>query len=131
LLAAPSRERAETQSAEPQSAASKRSAFRLGGEGGCVADWAKLERDVVLRIRALAAFDSLPDNDTKRKLWNDVVLPNVRLLGEFCCNVQVEETGAPGVRDPEFTCEYFEPGDSTAAEVLAACGAEMKDRDGR
>lgn len=78
-----------------------------------MADWAQLERAVVLRIRALAAFDTLPDNDTKRKLWNDVVLPNVRLLGEFCCNVQVEETGAPGVRDPEFTCECFEPGDPT------------------
>jgi hypothetical protein len=55
-------------------------------------DWKRLERDVVERIRALAAFDEaeMPD-DVRAKLWNDVVMPNLRLLAEFCVNVRVDE----------------------------------------
>lgn len=55
-------------------------------------DWTKLERDVVERIRALEAFDEaeMPE-ELRAKLWNDVVMPNLRLLAEFCVNVRVDE----------------------------------------
>lgn len=57
-------------------------------------DWQRLEDDVVERIRALAAVMSeahdAPD-ELKRKLWTDLVEPNVRLLAEFCVNVEIED----------------------------------------
>lgn len=60
-------------------------------------DWQRLEDDVVERIRALAAVMSdahdAPD-ELKLKLWTDLVEPNVRLLAEFCANVEIED--APG-----------------------------------
>lgn len=64
------------------------------------ADWKKLETDVVARIRALSAIDhaECPDgspltDELRAQLWNDVVLPNVRLLAEFCANVRIGEDG--------------------------------------
>jgi len=55
-------------------------------------DWAKLERDVVDRIRILSAFDGaeMPE-EVRAKIWNDVVMPNLRLLAEFCANVRIGE----------------------------------------
>lgn len=57
-------------------------------------DWARLESDVVERIRALAvifreASDMPPE--LKEKTWNELALPNLRLLAEFCANVTIEE----------------------------------------
>lgn len=61
--------------------------------------WERLERDVVTRIRVLAAV-MMPKfaggQELQQKLYNDVVLPNLRLLGEFCASVQIEEA-SPGI----------------------------------
>ena len=57
-------------------------------------DWERLERDVVARIRALAAVCSDKLNapaELRERIWEDLVLPNARLLAEFCTNVHVEE----------------------------------------
>lgn len=61
-------------------------------------DWNRLERDVVLRIRALAAIcsDKLDaPEDLRAAIYRDLVLPNVRLLAEFCSAVRIddEDTG--------------------------------------
>lgn len=62
------------------------------------ADWDALEQDVVLRIRLLkgmceqmfqdATSERMPTLD---KMANELVLPNVRLLSEFCINVSLED----------------------------------------
>lgn len=53
-------------------------------------DWANLEAEVVERIRAIAAafsnkLDAPPE--LRAKIWNDLALPNLRLLAEFVSNV--------------------------------------------
>lgn len=53
-------------------------------------DWIKLERDVIDRIHCLAAVTgkNLDAPEVWRiKIWNELVLPNLRLLAEFCTNV--------------------------------------------
>lgn len=53
-------------------------------------DWGRLESEVVERIRALSAATSDHLNapsDLRDRIWNDLVVPNVRLLAEFCTNV--------------------------------------------
>lgn len=57
------------------------------------ADWARLERDVVERIRILAAASSRlgGPSELRAKVLRDLVLPNVRLLAEFCTNVRIED----------------------------------------
>ena len=57
-------------------------------------DWGRLESEVVERIRALSAATSGQLNapsELRGRIWNDLVLPNVRLLAEFCTNVQLGE----------------------------------------
>lgn len=65
------------------------------------ADWDALERDVVLRIRVLKVMckrlnaDADGSDGANRaaldKLANDLVLPNVELLGAFCTNVSLPQ----------------------------------------
>ena len=56
------------------------------------AQWESLEADVVTRIRILRdTCRSLENNPTNRKIVNDLVIPNLRLLGQFCQNVSIEE----------------------------------------
>jgi hypothetical protein len=53
-------------------------------------NWERLKIDVRERIDALAMTMSDKCNappELKAKLWTDLVLPNVRLLSEFCANV--------------------------------------------
>lgn len=57
------------------------------------AAWACLEREVVERIRALAAVSSKLDapEELRKKIHNDLILPNVRLLAQFCLSVEFDE----------------------------------------
>jgi hypothetical protein len=55
-------------------------------------DWSRLECEVSERIRALSAATSDKLNapaELREKIYNNLVLPNVRLLAEFCTNVQI------------------------------------------
>jgi hypothetical protein len=57
-------------------------------------NWERLKIEVRERIDALAATMSDRCNappELKAKLYADLILPNVRLLAEFCLNVQLEE----------------------------------------
>lgn len=57
-------------------------------------NWERLKIDVRERIDALAATMSDKCNappELKAKLWSDIVLPNVRLLAEFCTNVRFDD----------------------------------------
>jgi hypothetical protein len=57
-------------------------------------NWERLKIDVRERIDALAATMSDRCNappELKAKLWTDLVLPNVRLLSEFCANVTFDD----------------------------------------
>lgn len=61
-------------------------------------DFARIEREVVARIRALAAVcsDKLETTDDMRSaIFRDLVLPNLALLAQFCGNVDLgsEEAG--------------------------------------
>ncbi len=54
------------------------------------ADWPGLEQDVVLRIRLLRlAAGNLPRGQVGDKIANDLILPNLRLLGAFVANVDI------------------------------------------
>lgn len=55
----------------------------------CEADWDGMEADVVRRIRTLrmtCLAHGLSD-ELRGRLWNELILPNVELLGHFCVNV--------------------------------------------
>jgi hypothetical protein len=54
-------------------------------------EWTTLERDVVERIRILAALDSpkLPAGQMKDAVLRDLVTPHVKLLKEFVDCVKV------------------------------------------
>jgi|SRR3990172_10001399 len=57
-------------------------------------DWERIKIEVRERIDALAATMSDRCNaspELKSKLWSDLVLPNVRLLAEFCANVTFDD----------------------------------------
>lgn len=59
-------------------------------------DWVALERDVVDRIRFLAAYEgtiTYPWTELQKKIWDDLVMPNLRLLGQFCANVDIDGQG--------------------------------------
>ena len=59
-------------------------------------NWERLKIDVRERIDALAATMGDRCNappELKAKLWTDLVLPNVRLLSEFCANVTFDDAG--------------------------------------
>ncbi|MFP4141489.1 MAG: hypothetical protein ACLFVH_13190 [Phycisphaerae bacterium] len=67
------------------------------------ADWEKLERDVVARIRVLAETAramSRPaiKREAADRIANDLILPNLQLLGAFCEAVEMDpanENSAP------------------------------------
>lgn len=57
-------------------------------------DFTAIERQVVARIRALAAIcsDRLEATDEMRSaIFRDLVLPNLTLLAHFCGNVDIGE----------------------------------------
>jgi cell division FtsZ-interacting protein ZapD len=57
-------------------------------------DWEGLEQEVVERLRMLkaAVSDKLEASPAiRQKIFEDLVLPNVALLAEFCANVTIEE----------------------------------------
>ena len=50
-----------------------------------------MERDVVTRIRLLRDLaNALPDKRLADKMANDLILPNIQLLAEFCESVDIE-----------------------------------------
>ena len=58
------------------------------------ADWDKLEKDVVGRIRMLRGLVMKGgEGETWDKIANDLILPNIGLLAGFCANVEIEEEG--------------------------------------
>jgi hypothetical protein len=57
-------------------------------------NWEEIETAVVQRIRVLAAvasdnFKTFPE--LREKIITDLVIPNVRLLAEFCANVNIKD----------------------------------------
>jgi hypothetical protein len=55
-------------------------------------DWKQLEQAVVDRIRCLAAVTGANfegPSEWRVKIWKELVVPNVRLLAEFCANVMI------------------------------------------
>jgi hypothetical protein len=61
-------------------------------------DWDGLAHDVTQRIRILQAATGDKLNappELRNALWNDIVVPNVRLLAEFCANVEIEPEETP------------------------------------
>lgn len=61
-------------------------------------DFAHIERDVVARLRALAAVCTGEMNATEEMrsaIFRDLVLPNLTLLAQFCAGVDIEEGGEP------------------------------------
>lgn len=59
------------------------------------ADWDELERDVVTRIRALKAVAAgLEPDAASDRIANELMLPALELLAEFCTSVDVKPTAA-------------------------------------
>jgi hypothetical protein len=58
-------------------------------------DWSKLKADVIERIDALAAIyerlDAPPE--WRARIWNELALPNLRLLAQFCANISFTDDG--------------------------------------
>ena len=55
------------------------------------ADWDQLQRDVATRISLLRATVNRIDADAAGDaIARDLILPNVRLLAEFCENVDID-----------------------------------------
>ncbi len=58
------------------------------------ADWDGVEKEVVEKLRMLKALCAhLEPNPLNDKIAEDLFLPALRLLGEFCVKVQIEEVG--------------------------------------
>src|SRR5574342_304564 len=58
-------------------------------------DWSRLKEEVGERIDALAAVHGKLDAppEWRAKIWNDLALPNLRLLAEFCTNITFDDEG--------------------------------------
>ena len=57
------------------------------------ADWGRLEADVVTRIHLLKSMaDALEPNPTTEKIANDLIVPAIALLGQFCSMIDIEES---------------------------------------
>lgn len=57
-------------------------------------NWEQIERDVVERIRFLrAVHEKLDDRGTglKDKIYNDLIVPNLKLLARFCACCEIGE----------------------------------------
>lgn len=64
------------------------------------ADWDQLERDVVERIRLLGAVAKKGgDGEEWDKIANDLIIPNIGLLAQFCSNVEIAEDPNPDKPD--------------------------------
>lgn len=56
------------------------------------ADWDRMERDVVERIRMLKAMVmKLEPSELNDKIADELIAPNCALLAEFCSNVKIED----------------------------------------
>lgn len=56
------------------------------------ADWDGTEREVVAKIRLLRGLaEKLESNPTNDRIANDLILPALMLLGQFCQSVQDPE----------------------------------------
>lgn len=55
------------------------------------ADWDQVERDVVDKIRFLkAASMNLESNSLNDRIAKDLILPSLKLLGQFCINITID-----------------------------------------
>jgi hypothetical protein len=58
------------------------------------ADWDQLEKDVVIRIKALRVLVAKTDSDAVNDaIANDLILPNISLLAEFCESIDIDGGG--------------------------------------
>ena len=58
------------------------------------ADWDRVERETVERIRALRALaETLEPTPINDKITQDLILPALALLGRFAACVKVEDEG--------------------------------------
>lgn len=74
-------------------------------------DWKKLERDVVERIRVLAAVMQAPiAPELRDQLWENMVRPAVFLLADFVMRVHIEtdSTICDGCGTPLERCTWAE-----------------------
>lgn len=71
-------------------------------------DWNRLEADVVVRIRLLRATSEKLDApaELREAIWRDLVMPNLRLLAEFCVNVDVHDEQWCGFAPPHGKCDH-------------------------
>lgn len=64
------------------------------------ADWAHLEQDVVAKIRMLQTICAkLPQDELSDKIANELILPALQLLAEFCACVEVTDEDVPKKTD--------------------------------
>jgi len=54
------------------------------------ADWDKIEEEVIERIAMLRASCEMEPSSLADKIANDLILPNVMLLGEFITNIKID-----------------------------------------
>ena len=56
------------------------------------ADWERIEQDVVSRLRLIKAMcQGIERDELSDKIANDIVLPALSLIAEFCACVEVFE----------------------------------------
>lgn len=61
------------------------------------ADWDGVEREVVLKLRLLrGVVEKIEPNETSDRLANDLFLPCLRLLGEFCTRINLDDSNKKG-----------------------------------
>jgi hypothetical protein len=81
------------------------------------ASWDKMEAQVVDRIRLLKAMaQNIVKNELSDQIANDLVLPALSLLGEFCETVKPDREVHP-------TCIWTHIGDST--DYYAGCSGKV------
>ena len=54
------------------------------------ADWDKITKEVNERIAMLRATCEMKPSPAADKIANDLILPNIMLLGEFITNIEIE-----------------------------------------
>lgn len=56
------------------------------------ADWNTIEKEVLVKIRLLRAMcEKLEPNELNDKIANDLILPAMACLGNFCTSVELDE----------------------------------------
>lgn len=82
------------------------------------ADWDGIENDVIRCIRILRGLcQNLPDNETNRLIVRDLVIPNLRLLGQLCENIKITETA-----DGKFVDDLAPHSESALPAHCVHCG---------